>query len=774
MVSLLWLEEGAFLEKVWIRREDAMDKNKYLSLEPTELYKILIADIMASPEEGDRLLEELVQTERYAEDPAFCATIDTARGIRFWGRAQYTKMINLCNDLLERTRELGLWQLLANNLNLLGNSYYVIGVFERAMEYYYRAIKVEEEHGLIAITSLAYNNIALIYNHLNEYNESYRYYKLAIEALEKGGTDQPRYYSKLVYCLGDMIMPMCYIDRLDEVPAVLERIEQVDTGLISPDAKYPYYLGKMYYFFYTGRYDEAKEIYYHAVAQLPECNVSTRVGILSDFLTSCQELEVPHEFFKEQVLEVEELEESIYAFANVNVFIFLREYYQRMGKKDLLEKTNRKYIELLEEHDEAIRQRKLNSLLVVEELVQDGGDLLVMESKNTELRVAAEEAIRNKNALQDAYYRIEMINELGQKITSSLDLDEVVDLIYRNLSENLPMHTFCLMRVDKEEGKLHSIVYYEDGKLLPNISQNLEDQKCIFVNAYKNNRTILSSNMYKDDRFLCETYLKKRNGEGARSIILLPLNVGNEVIGVLSIQHQQEGLYTEKDLKFLEELVPYLSIALNNAIRSWMLEREIRSHLETQVELRAANQQLSRLSSLDGLTQISNRRDFEFRIIDLLDAAKENHWPLSVFMFDIDNFKMYNDTYGHLEGDEALKKVAQVIRYNLDQADGISARFGGEEFIGACVGLDAKEIEQLAENIRRDVYELAIENRFAPLRQLSVSVGVAMVWPKESTQKSGIMRWADASLYQAKNTGKNKVVVKLVQEGEEPPISLEE
>ncbi|MDO4753578.1 MAG: GGDEF domain-containing protein [Bacillota bacterium] len=139
---------------------------------------------------------------------------------------------------------------------------------------------------------------------------------------------------------------------------------------------------------------------------------------------------------------------------------------------------------------------------------------------------------------------------------------------------------------------------------------------------------------------------------------------------------------------------------------------------------------------------------------------------VSTFMIDVDNFKLYNDTYGHLEGDEVLKSVANIFKNHMDLRDGLSARFGGEEFVGACTGLTFEESQDLAERIRACVYDLNIEHIHSPLGRLTVSIGVSFAKGIDSSRKSELMRLADVLLYHAKNSGKNRVVIDYLNRSE--------
>ncbi|MDO4711040.1 MAG: sensor domain-containing diguanylate cyclase [Peptostreptococcaceae bacterium] len=740
-----------------------MAREQYLSMDPKALSEHLIAEVMTSPEEGQVLVDALAENDRYREDFAYRAVVDTAQSVLFSLRGEYSQVIALCGNLIDRTKDLQLWQLLATNQELLGNAYYVIGIFERAMEFYHAAIKTEEEHGLRSVTPTAYSSIALIYKDLRSYEEACRYLKIAIEALEKGGTDQPNFYSKWAYHIGDMSLSLCLSGRPDEAKEVLERLERIDRRQIAPESGYICAIAEMYRAFYHHEYEKAKAYYREARDLLPQENRFKHMAALSDLLDLSAKFGCEEGFYREELDEVEKIRATGEVFTDPKLYVFLRKYYLAAGKTELFEQVEQEYIKLLEENVHTIRKRQLDSLQVVDDLIRDSEDLADMESQNDELKLVAEEAIRHKNALQEAYHRIEVINELGRKITSSLDLDEVVDSIYQNLCENVPLNSFCLMRASEAENKLHSVVFYENRIHQPNFSIDLDNEKSFFVKCYKSDRPIFSHNICTDGRYDENDLIFVGDGENTKSIIFMPLSVGEDVIGALSIQHYSENIYTEKHIAFLEELLPYLAIALNNAVRSWTLEREIRSHLQTQRELEAANQKLSHLSSLDGLTQISNRRDFESRVIEMMERARREQLSIAVFMFDIDNFKMYNDTYGHLEGDEALKKVARIIRDELEKVEGLSARFGGEEFIGATLGMDLGRTEQLAQKIREAVYDLDIPNRYAPLGRLTISIGVAIGSDMEVSRRSEIMRLADDLLYEAKNTGKNRVAVRHYQ-----------
>jgi len=187
----------------------------------------------------------------------------------------------------------------------------------------------------------------------------------------------------------------------------------------------------------------------------------------------------------------------------------------------------------------------------------------------------------------------------------------------------------------------------------------------------------------------------------------------------------------------------------------------IRTHLllrQMVLALEEANAKLERLSFLDGLTNIANRRRFdEFLHIEWRRAAREAA-PLSVILADIDFFKAYNDTYGHEAGDEILKKVAGALAAMLNRPADLVARYGGEEFVVALPGTDAAGALVLAERLRAAVEALAVAHSTSrAAAHVTISVGVATTIPERGAAPEALVAAADQALYEAKHDGRNRV-----------------
>jgi diguanylate cyclase (GGDEF)-like protein len=174
-------------------------------------------------------------------------------------------------------------------------------------------------------------------------------------------------------------------------------------------------------------------------------------------------------------------------------------------------------------------------------------------------------------------------------------------------------------------------------------------------------------------------------------------------------------------------------------------------------ELHVANERLTVLASLDGLTGIANRRAFDQRFDFEWNRAVRHQESLALALIDIDNFKQYNDLYGHLAGDGCLCAVAQTLAQEGQRGEDLVARYGGEEFVLLLPHTTVDGARVVAERIRAAVFDLHLAHPGSVGGELSVSVGCSAIVPAASDGKDLLVRFADAALYQAKEAGRNRV-----------------
>ncbi|MHB8461899.1 MAG: diguanylate cyclase, partial [Vulcanimicrobiaceae bacterium] len=221
--------------------------------------------------------------------------------------------------------------------------------------------------------------------------------------------------------------------------------------------------------------------------------------------------------------------------------------------------------------------------------------------------------------------------------------------------------------------------------------------------------------------------------------LFVPIQFGGRSVGVLSVQSSIRDAYSADDLSILETCALYIG-----------------SRLATQRRMEES-ERFEHLAHTDPLTGLPNRRLFEEALEREWARASRSGEPVSIAMIDIDHFKSFNDTYGHLAGDSALCQVAATFRSVIERGGDIAARFGGEEFVLLLPGTDAAGTMNLSGRLRSAVQELGIPHAGSLFGVLTVSIGFYTVENVRDVDSSVAIQLADQSLYRAKEAGRNRV-----------------
>ncbi len=272
------------------------------------------------------------------------------------------------------------------------------------------------------------------------------------------------------------------------------------------------------------------------------------------------------------------------------------------------------------------------------------------------------------------------------------------------------------------------------------------------------------------------------------SILCEPIIRQGKLLGVLYLENNLTvGTFAANRLTLLRLLAAQAAISIENALLYSGLEekveertRELRDSLSTQEQLNSelqsayaklhtANSKLEELANTDGLTGLANRRHLAERLnYEIGRCAREGN-ALSLLICDLDNFKRYNDLYGHVCGDDCLRAVAGEIRRVFSRSSDLVARYGGEEFVVLLPGIDSEEAQLLAERMRQNVLSLAIPhagNASYGVATISVGCHTRLIGP--DCRLSDIIENADRALYEAKAQGRNLVMVSSEQDGLRP------
>lgn len=341
--------------------------------------------------------------------------------------------------------------------------------------------------------------------------------------------------------------------------------------------------------------------------------------------------------------------------------------------------------------------------------------------------------------------RFETLYQISQIISAKLNLDEIYSAIHQAVKGLMETEYFCIALFDKATNCIKDVYAVNKGE--PQVLTTRPVEKGLFANVLNTRKSLLfhTHEDHATEEIGSVLVGKPRPEEIPQSMIVVPLNIGTNTIGVLTTQSYQTHAYTKSDRETLELLASNVAIAIENA----------RLFAEVQY-----------LAVTDPLTLLYNRRKFEEMAEREFKRSRRYQRPLCVAMIDLDQFKQVNDTYGHNVGDQALVSLASLARNSLRTID-VLARYGGEEFIMLLPETHIHEAKKTVERLRIDCQETDFSTSQGSI-SLTISIGLAELDPTCETQEELIKR-ADQALYISKQTGRNKTTVWEVNMPNYPP-----
>ena len=339
---------------------------------------------------------------------------------------------------------------------------------------------------------------------------------------------------------------------------------------------------------------------------------------------------------------------------------------------------------------------------------------------------------------KELYNKIERISKIGRKITSNLDIEKAIYMIYDEVEKLVPTDTFGIALYEENKNMLNYKLFVENGRQRSLKDQELEEGKSLGVYCFNRKSELLINDITKE--YSKYIYKSKLNMEQifncTKSIIYIPLIVNGKAIGVMSVQSYKKNAYKMSDLNELRILSSYIAIALENG------------KLFNKVNYLANNDTLTETLNRNEILKIGNK---------LVNEKYKLNYKLSIGMMDIDYFKRINDIYGHQIGDIILKDVAKIVKNNLRESDYIG-RYGGEEFLILLTNTGINKAQMVGERIRKAVEDYSYELKNKKMVKVTVSLGFFEFDKPNNSFYEGIKK-ADKALYKAKEYGRNRVII---------------
>ena len=342
----------------------------------------------------------------------------------------------------------------------------------------------------------------------------------------------------------------------------------------------------------------------------------------------------------------------------------------------------------------------------------------------------SEAFFRIKNTTQQHIHRLETINKVSRQIMLTLDTEQTISLLNATIQDALDADTYFVGIVKDDEIQLD--LFYDDGEYFSGIHVPIEGTLSGWV--IKNQKELFLPDLREEVQLEGVKHFVIGKEKTSLSWMGVPLKAVN-VNGIIALASYNPNEFDLADMELLSNLAQHITLALDNTIRHAQVEEQ---------------------AHLDSMTGVYNHGYFLKKLAEQAAECSANNIPLSLIMLDIDYFKQYNDTYGHLVGDQILNTLCTAIKHHVKQVDAVG-RWGGEEFTISLPGANGEQAMQVAQRVGETMASLRVEDRkHQTVPVPTVSQGIA-VFPHEADEIFRLIDLADRRLYVAKDRGRNQI-----------------
>ncbi len=344
------------------------------------------------------------------------------------------------------------------------------------------------------------------------------------------------------------------------------------------------------------------------------------------------------------------------------------------------------------------------------------------------------ESIIEKTAISKSlpfkHKRMSFLFNLSQNLIELSNVEKIYDFLADSFVDLFVYADFLLLyEFDREAHGLSLKRSHKPEDLI--ITEKRGDLIDIWV--LRNNQTLIIEDITKDFRFDCQG-IKAYTERGVHSFIVSPLAISHKILGIARIECKKPGCFSIEDSRLIRNICDLGAVVLE------------RTHLFRHAQ---------DLAIRDSLTSLFVKDYFYKQLKRQIDEARQGNVKLGIIMIDIDDFKIINDTHGHIVGDAILRKISRILVRSAGGSGSIVSRFGGEEFVISLIGCDFNELEKIGEDIRASIESAGFLYRRKKII-FTVSCGISF-FPNDGSDALGLMSRADKRLYIAKTKGKNKV-----------------
>lgn len=362
-----------------------------------------------------------------------------------------------------------------------------------------------------------------------------------------------------------------------------------------------------------------------------------------------------------------------------------------------------------------------------------------LEALRSALRKAEAELQRTRQDAENKRHLVDIMHE----VMGNLSTEEIFHMVARRLARALSLSHSSVILAKPGDARGTVATAFEQPNLAnleieldryPEVSAALEQKRPVLI------QDLQTSPWYARLR---EQWARDATRMNVRSVIAIPFSFEKTRTGVFLLRRtvDQDPL-TASDVEFADTVIKSAVNAIEQA--------------HTIEQTKADNARLEALAHTDPLTHLLNRRALTIRLVAELERVRRYNSPLTMLMIDLDHFKLVNDTFGHLVGDEVLRGIAMILQRSVRSVDMV-ARYGGEEFVIVLPETGETGAVAFAERIRQRVEQHSFDAQRAAMVKVSVSIGVSFFPAPHVESAEDLFARADAALYRAKDQGRNQV-----------------
>ncbi len=740
------------------------DKNKKQYVDFLTKSNSYLIDVMPKLYRNDlnefkNINDYLKNSERYVLDYAFNIIVDTHDILYYILKGEYEKYNEeLLDGILERIDNLESADEIIGNILILGNAYSSIDILEKAIYCYTKATSMGVKNNNQHHIAHANHNIGYLYDTHQKKDKAITYTLEAHEIEHKFAVENDEFTFFWFFNL-------CSLATL-----------YYETGAITNARKYYLLCLKyapkkfldykidvfaevsMYYEYHNGNIGNLESIYQTVQEELTKKeNFPYLLTQTTKYYTLVSRIKKDSDSLIKTIKEALDICKGKARYNDETELLkVVIQYHLSRNEQEIAKKYIKSLCDKIENHEKTNEEQKKKMMELKYERQKFLNSTQEEYSRKKNLEILNEKLEEKNKYANQLYQRLHLIQTIGLNIIASVNLDTIAYVLYQNLNNidtiNGKIDAFALINMDEHQGTTEYFYNFNS-----NYNTKIKLSNDVINTLCKQNQIIRINDIEANEEYVKLIEQLKADPSTYRSALIAPVVFNEKTIGFSIFLSKTTDAYTTNIAnEFISQLTIFVAIAVNNIQKEQELSVLLEQHIETKEELNIVNTSLQESSQLDFLTKVNNRRSFDEYYKTLTKFAYDKNKTINVYMVDIDHFKQFNDTFGHLKGDDVLVQVAQALSTHFTEENQVFARYGGEEFIGLTIGFTEEEARQKAELIRKEVEKLNIQQAGGKNSRVSISVGITTVNKPNPSDKSYIAI-ADSALYQAKEDGRNCV-----------------